>query len=138
MTRVQAATADPRRVDRPAGDPVATAQPDRWWQLAACVGHDPEWWSDDSGRRAQAVEICISCPVRGRCLADAVDRRDVGVVRGGALLSPARDGHGHIVASLICGKCGARPIPVNHPTKRTRRACRPCRRPPSGRKDGGL
>jgi hypothetical protein len=61
-----------------------------WWSAAACAGYDPEWWSDDMRGRAQAVQICATCPVRLRCLEDAWERRDIGIIRGGALFRRVR------------------------------------------------
>lgn len=46
------------------------------YSTAACVGHPPEWWMPDTTgdvnyyRRAKA--ICATCPIRTRCLADAM------------------------------------------------------------------
>lgn len=55
-----------------------------------------------------AVRLCLSCPVRDRCLDDAVEQRDNGVIRGGMLLVDG--GRGHNVVPLICAHCNRRPV----------------------------
>lgn len=48
-----------------------------WWDQAACarVG-SPDWWDNPSSGvtldHARAVAVCVTCPVKDRCLADAV------------------------------------------------------------------
>jgi hypothetical protein len=56
-----------------------------WWDQAACIGQNPEWWSDDADGWEAAVEICASCVARKCCLAEALALGDVGVIRGGML-----------------------------------------------------
>ncbi|MGH3715664.1 MAG: WhiB family transcriptional regulator [Micromonosporaceae bacterium] len=100
-----------------------TSRSQDWWHLAACAGHDPEWWSaDDHQNRTAAVRICASCPVRPECLADAVRRHDFGVVRGGALFGA----RGARVVSLVCARCDARPALTA--TAGSQPYCRVCRR----------
>lgn len=81
-----------------------------WWSQAACQGYDPEWWADDTDHRPEAVAICIRCPVRQACLADAERRGDVGVVRGGVLLFVVRGTRKNV--GLICAGCNNRPAGV--------------------------
>jgi hypothetical protein len=81
-----------------------------WWYLAACVGHDPEWWSDDTPMLAKAVRICFSCPVRRPCLVEALRNDDVGVIRGGMLIE--RAGQRSRAISLACSECCSRPARV--------------------------
>lgn len=101
----------------------ATSRSD-WWSLAACVGHDPAWWSDDLACRGEAVRICATCPVREQCLSDALDHHDVGVIRGGMLLSSSS--RGYRVTSLLCSTCAENP--VQNPAARSRGYCsRRCR-----------
>jgi WhiB family redox-sensing transcriptional regulator len=81
-----------------------------WLARAACVGHDPTWWSDPHDATPAAVQLCLGCPVRKRCLDDALRNRDNGVIRGGMWL--ARSSRGYTVTSLICRHCKARPVQV--------------------------
>jgi hypothetical protein len=82
---------------------------DRWWQRAACAGRDPTWWSaEDRPMWQSAVRLCLSCPVRESCLAEAVRQRDNGVIRGGMLLVDTS--RGYAVVPLICANCGRRPV----------------------------
>jgi hypothetical protein len=82
---------------------------DRWWQRAACAGRDPAWWSADNRVMwPTAVRLCLSCPVRDSCLAEAVGQRDNGVIRGGMLL--ADTSRGYTMVPLICTNCGVRPV----------------------------
>jgi transcription factor WhiB len=98
--------------------PPATSSPPRpefWWQIAACAGLDPEWWSDDRSMRPVAVEICLRCPVREPCLNEAVRDGDCGVVRGAMLLVKTRRGSSAV--SLVCSICRVRPVimtPTGH------------------------
>jgi hypothetical protein len=98
--------------------------PDAWWMYAACAGHDPEWWSDDLRERSRAATICATCPVRIRCLEEALEHADVGVVRGGALLTTTR--HGFTCIPLLCQRCGVHPIPFRTYLPR-RTECLRCR-----------
>lgn len=50
-----------------------------WLARAACRGKPISWWYPERGDRFEAqvaVMICRGCPVRGECLADAVDLED--------------------------------------------------------------
>jgi hypothetical protein len=101
------------------------AGPQGWWMHAACAGHDPEWWSDDLMGRSRAVAICATCPVRVRCLEEAIEHADIGVVRGGVLLTRSR--HGPTRIPLLCQRCGVNPLPFGtYPPRR--RECTACRR----------
>lgn len=84
--------------------------PDRdgWWHQAHCRTHDPEWWADNLSMRPAAVAICIACPVRAACRADALRQHGQGVIRAGLLLTRGR--HGGRVTSLICSHCATRPV----------------------------
>lgn len=79
-----------------------------WRGSAACAGHNPEWWADDWSMRPTAVQICLGCPVREACLADALRWGDFGVVRGAMLLVEVNR-RGRPV-SLVCAHCGTRPV----------------------------
>lgn len=81
----------------------------RWWQLAACAGQDPAWWSAE-GRPMwpNAVRLCLSCPVREACLEEAVRQHDNGVIRGAMLL--VETSRGHSTVPLVCANCGRRPV----------------------------
>lgn len=82
---------------------------DRWWQRAVCAGREPAWWSsEDRPMWPAAVRLCLSCPVRERCLEEAVAQRDNGVIRGGMLLVDTS--RGYAVVPLICANCGRRPV----------------------------
>lgn len=85
----------------------AVDDPTRWWQHAACAGRNPAWWSDNRRMWPSAVRLCLSCPVRELCLAEALSQRDSGVIRGGMLLVDT--GH-YSVVPLICAHCGRRPV----------------------------
>ncbi|WP_073836881.1 WhiB family transcriptional regulator [Micromonospora sp. CB01531] len=76
-----------------------------WWRYAACVSWDSEWWTDSGPHCSRAVRICLACPVREPCLADALANGDVGVIRGGVLLQRRRQGTE--VVQLICVQCGS-------------------------------
>lgn len=55
-----------------------TFQARDWRDQAACTGHDPELWFPQTRRTpatTQAKRICAGCPVRGECLAFALDNR---------------------------------------------------------------
>lgn len=84
-------------------------EPYRWWQLAACAGTDPAWWSSEARPMwPAAVRLCLSCPVRQACLEEAVRQRDNGVIRGGMLLVDTS--RGYTTVPLICANCGRRPV----------------------------
>mgnify|MGYP000853933905 CR=1 FL=1 len=63
---------------------------------AACIDHDPELWfaNPANGRRpkvgaavtaaeAEAKAICSTCPIRTRCLQEALERDDQHGIWGG-------------------------------------------------------
>jgi hypothetical protein len=81
-----------------------------WWENAACAEFDPEWWADDRSMRPIAVGVCLSCPVKKRCLDDALKLGDYGVVRGGMFLAGSR--HNSWPVSLVCPRCGLRAVRV--------------------------
>lgn len=64
-----------------------------WRDRAACAGRTKP--ADDlpglsvRQRREVARWYCLECPVVRECAADALDRGDIGVIRGGLWLSPA-------------------------------------------------
>ena len=95
-----------------------------WWRRAACAGRDPEWWADRREMRSVAVQTCITCPVKRRCLDDAVRRRDTGVIRGGVLLGAGS--RGYSMTSLVCMRCGRRPV-RDTPSGAARYCATPCR-----------
>ena len=63
---------------------------DRWWDRAACLGSDPDWFfpnedyrnQDIPWKEAQAKAVCQGCSVRAQCLADAI-RYDAEGIWGG-------------------------------------------------------
>lgn len=58
-----------RRV--PGVDPLP-ADPDRWWERAACRGMDTALFFPERGEQIGKVrEVCAGCPVRAECLAVA-------------------------------------------------------------------
>lgn len=62
---------------------------DEWWPCAS----DPDmWFSEHPAEVETAKQICRHCPVRGRCLAGALARREPWGVWGGELLV-----HGRVV-----------------------------------------
>jgi len=105
-----------------------TVESSPWWARAACRGFDPEWWSDDACLRQQAVEICIGCPVRAPCRADALRTGGEGTVRAGLLWKRRREGC--VVASLICAGCAERPVLMV--ARRFGLYCGRCARRPGG------
>lgn len=100
------ATAPPGGSSAPPG---GSPDPGRWWQRAACAGRNPTWWSsEDRPKWPAAVRLCLTCPVRESCLAEAVRQHDSGVIRGGMLLVDTSRGYGAV--PLICANCGRRPV----------------------------
>lgn len=61
--------------------PTLRAVSDVDYGQAACLGYDPEEWSDNGTLRAR--RLCAGCPIRRGCLDDAVAQRARGVLRGG-------------------------------------------------------
>ncbi len=67
-----------------------------WRDRADCLGR--EWPPYDlpamsvAERRKVARWYCLECPVVRECAADALDRGDIGVIRGGLWLSKASTG----------------------------------------------
>lgn len=64
-----------------------------WWRFASCrgmadnPGYDP-FFPEGRGRplrnqEAEAIEVCLDCPVAEWCLDDAEQRRDHFGIRGG-------------------------------------------------------
>jgi hypothetical protein len=52
---------------------------------------DPDLWvtrNEDRGPNLRAIEVCVDCPVRAECFADAVRNGDDGVIRAGVRMSP--------------------------------------------------
>ncbi|MFC7794583.1 WhiB family transcriptional regulator [Streptomyces cinereoruber] len=57
----------------------------RWEELASCSTVDPELFFPDNTREsAEAVEVCMGCPVRQQCLEWAMERGEnhFGVIGG--------------------------------------------------------
>lgn len=87
-----------------------------WTERAACAGHEGDWWTTAGPRQVQqrelnarAVSICRSCPVQQECLDDAIDRGDVGVIRGGVALLVK----GPKALEMRSCNCGTEFVPVN-------------------------
>ncbi|HJT02100.1 MAG TPA: WhiB family transcriptional regulator [Pseudonocardiaceae bacterium] len=54
-----------------------------WRARAACRGRsDIEWQGDGRGWEHEAKAVCAGCPVRARCLQDAIENREFGVWGG--------------------------------------------------------
>jgi hypothetical protein len=86
-----------------------------------------------------AVRLCLSCPVRESCLADAVAQRDNGVIRGGMLLVDTS--RGYSVVPLICANCGLRPVRLTETGGVPRycgRTCQVARNPRGSRPPGRI
>jgi len=49
----------------------------RYTEHAACRPHPTRWWFTDQPESVDAYLICVSCPVRGECLAFALDHPDL-------------------------------------------------------------
>ena len=48
---------------------------DDWTALAVCRGADPDALFVQGAEQQQAKQVCLRCPVRTECLADALDNR---------------------------------------------------------------
>ena len=46
-----------------------------WSAAAACSGSDPDELFVTGAAQNRAKAVCLTCPVRGECLADALDNR---------------------------------------------------------------
>ena len=64
-----------------------------WVAEGACRGMTEVFFSDEPGDIEQAKRICSTCPVIGKCLEKATDRREPCGVWGGQLFR-----NGHILA----------------------------------------
>jgi WhiB family transcriptional regulator, redox-sensing transcriptional regulator len=66
-------------------DPAASPEAAQWRQRAACLGSDPQLFTDPrpaTDDTSRAMAICARCPVRGACLTEALTRpadADVGI-----------------------------------------------------------
>jgi WhiB family redox-sensing transcriptional regulator len=54
---------------------VAELRPADWTTRAACRGTDPDALFVQGAAQNRAKAICVGCPVRTECLADALDNR---------------------------------------------------------------
>jgi WhiB family redox-sensing transcriptional regulator len=68
-------------------------EPEPWVAEGACRGMTEVFFSDEPGDIEQAKRICATCPVIGKCLKKATDRREPCGVWGGQLFR-----NGHILA----------------------------------------
>ena len=68
-------------------------EPESWVAEGACRGMTEVFFSDEPGDIEQAKRICATCPVIGKCLEKATDRRESCGVWGGQLFR-----NGHILA----------------------------------------
>lgn len=55
--------------------PVAGLRPADWTTRAACRGTDPDALFVQGAAQNRAKAVCVGCPVRTECLADALDNR---------------------------------------------------------------
>lgn len=111
----------------PATAPAPAPPARRWWDHAACAGHDPELWTGEEPTMwPEAVAICLECPVSDDCLAEALARQDTGVVRGAHRLTYHLKRREHQAIPLACPRCRQRParITAGKPTT-CRRGCNP-------------
>lgn len=60
---------------------------DYWQSKAACSDYNPQLWDTDEPS-PDTIAVCATCPVRDKCLQDALDRNEPYGVRGG--LTPAQ------------------------------------------------
>ena len=57
----------------------------KWHVRAACAGLPGEWWwPEEKEQGTEGKEVCATCPVLASCLDDAVGRRELGGIWGGA------------------------------------------------------
>lgn len=73
----------------PPGTPAVspTVSPTLSAAMTPCRSHDPElWFAQTPAEVERAKSLCGDCPFRGRCLADAIARREPWGVWGGELL----------------------------------------------------
>ncbi|MGI8696578.1 MAG: WhiB family transcriptional regulator [Mycobacteriales bacterium] len=54
-----------------------------WAPLAACRGTDPDALFVQGAEQNRAKRVCMGCPVRSECLADALDNRTEFGIWGG-------------------------------------------------------
>jgi len=71
---------------------VAQRESDReWWDKASCARGYSEWWDVDTHQHeatlslnnVKAVVMCVQCPVRNECLADALKHGGEHTIRAG-------------------------------------------------------
>jgi hypothetical protein len=71
---------------------VAQRDSDReWWDKASCARGYSEWWDTDMHQHeatltlnnVKAVVMCVQCPVRNECLADALKHGGEHTIRAG-------------------------------------------------------
>lgn len=55
--------------------PLVPETPHDWTAAAACSGSDPDELFVTGAAQNRAKNVCLSCPVRVECLADALDHR---------------------------------------------------------------
>lgn len=55
--------------------PVGALRPAGWTTRAACRGTDPDALFVAGAAQNRAKAVCVGCPVRTECLADALDNR---------------------------------------------------------------
>ena len=53
----------------------ATSEPQAWVALSACRNADPDELFVTGAAQNRAKAVCLGCPVRAECLADALDNR---------------------------------------------------------------
>jgi len=89
------------------------ANPDEDWRLsAACLGHDPEWWtisptSNKEQRAANKVakSICAGCPVKRQCREFAAETGCWGLIFGGEPVHKPANTRAYERTSLLYGTC---------------------------------
>lgn len=115
-----------------------------WMDDAACASVSPEvadyFYSSNPEEKAQAKEICASCPVKDLCLKNALDDEQVWGIWGGVDEQELRrvqsvdiNGKPHVNPSnkpIRCPKCGLRSTRflavLEHKRTRTHIECTNC------------
>lgn len=67
---------------------------DRWWDRAGCIDDDridPALPGLNADKRDRiAAFYCLGCPVVTQCAQDALEHRDIGVIRAGTFIGASR------------------------------------------------
>lgn len=82
--------ANPQVVEE-GGRPLPACRPEDQYLFGVDTlpGEDRE---EKEARLMRAIQLCWACPIRDRCLQDALDRDDRGMIRGGRGIMPKTSG----------------------------------------------